>query len=160
MRHIAKHKRPGKMIDEIRAGDTATVSHLITEREVYMYMGLTNDLNPIYVDRDYASRTQFKEPIVPVMLVAGHIGAAITARLPGPGTITVSQRFSFEQPVKYGDTITTELEVIEVKAKEHRVRLRTVTRNQHATVVVTGECEVIAPPKLTSVLNLAFEDYE
>lgn len=160
MHHIAKQKRLGKMIDELKVGDKASLSKSVTEQEVYMYMGITNDMNPIYVDREFASRTPFKEPVVPGILVAGHIVAALTTRLPGPGTITVSQRFHFVSPARCGDTLTTELEIVEIKEKENRARIKTVTRNQNDAIVVVGESEVMPPPKLRSILSYAFEGYE
>lgn len=150
----------GRRIEELAVGDRAVRSQRITDRDVYLYMGLTEDFNPIYVEREYAGRTAFATPIVPGILVAGHIVAALTGQLPGPGTITVAQRFNFIVPVRCGDTLTTELEVTEIKVKENRATLKTVTRNQDGIIVVIGESEVEPPPKLRPVLSDVFEGYE
>ncbi len=160
MRHLTKHKHLGKNIEELEVGQKANFAKTVTEQEIYLYMGITSDLNPIYVDDDYASRTQFKTPLVPGILVAGHIVAALTSKLPGPGTITVSQRFNFITPVRCGDIITTELEILELKEKENRARIKTICRNQDKVIVVTGESEVMPPPRLRSVLSYAFEGYD
>lgn len=153
-------RRVGKHIEELQVGERATRTQVVTDRDVYLYMGLVGDLNPIYVDRHYAARTPFERPVVPGILVAGHIVAAITGELPGPGTITVSQTFHFVAPVRPGDVLTTELEIVALDLRENRAIIQTVTRNQAGEVVVTGESTVMPPPPLRPVLSYAFEGYE
>ena len=64
--------------------------------------------------------------------------------LPGPGTIYLSQKVDFRGPVRIGDTLKTEVEVIE-KLEKGRVRLRTNCYIQDGTLVTEGEALVIAP---------------
>ncbi|MDI7246273.1 MAG: MaoC family dehydratase [Bacillota bacterium] len=152
-------RKLGRTIDQLRVGDHGTFTKTITDQDIYLYMGITGDFNPIYVDSEYASRTRFREPIVPGILLAGLIVAGISTELPGKGTITVSQHFNFVAPAKRGDVITCEIELIEVRERENRVVLRTTARNQNGELVVTGKSEVMPPPKVPSVLSYAFEDY-
>ncbi|MCL5046923.1 MAG: ROK family protein, partial [Actinobacteria bacterium] len=42
---------------------------------VLLYMGVSGDLNPLYTSRNYAGRTHYESPIVPVNLVAGILNA-------------------------------------------------------------------------------------
>src|SRR5690606_9897498 len=88
VQHIAGKRPLGRHVDQLEVGEKATFTQRVEERDVYLYMGLTNDLNPIYVDRDYAQRTDAGEPVVPGILLAAQVVAAITSELPGPGTIT------------------------------------------------------------------------
>jgi 3-hydroxybutyryl-CoA dehydratase len=67
-------------------------------------------------------------------------------QLPGPGTIYMRQSLNFLAPVRFGDTITAKVEVVEVIAEKNRVRLKTTCTNQEGTVVLDGEAMVI-PPK-------------
>lgn len=152
-------RKLGKTIDQLSVGDRGTCVKTVTDQDIYLYMGITGDFNPIYVDSEYASRTRFREPIVPGILLAGFIVAGISTELPGKGTITVSQHFNFVAPVRRGDVITTEIEVLEIRERENRVVLRTTARNQSGELVVTGKSEVMPPPRVPSVLSYAFEDY-
>jgi len=136
----------GKTIDQIKVGDQAAVSKTISESDVYLYAGITGDLNPAHVNEAYAEQTFFKTRIAHGMLSAGFVSAILGMHLPGPGTIYLHQTLSFKAPVKIGDTLTASVKVIEVIAEKNRLRLQTVCENQDGTVVLDGEA-LVSPPK-------------
>ena len=152
-------KKLGRMIDELKVGDTARFSKKVTDREVHLYMGVTGDTNPIYIDRNYAGRTVFSEPIVPGVILMGLIVALISNDLPGKGSITVSQQVEFLAPVRWNDIVITEVEVTGIDRKKNRVTLKTTCTNQDGVVVVNGETVVMPPVRLKSIMSYAFEDY-
>ncbi len=133
----------GKTIDQLNIGDRASISQQITERDVIRFAELTGDINPIHMDRFYAEQTIFGERIAHGMLIASLISAVLGMKLPGPGNIYISQSLKFRAPVKFGDVIEAEVEVIEKIPERNRVRLRTTCRNQDDTVVLEGEAVVI-----------------
>jgi 3-hydroxybutyryl-CoA dehydratase len=135
----------GKTIDQLNIGDKASLTKQITESDVLRFAEVTGDRNPIHLDPEYASKTRFKERIAHGMLIASLISAAISTRLLGPGTIYVSQSLEFKAPVKLGDVIQAEVELIEKIPEKNRVRLKTTCRNQDGTVVIDGEA--IALPR-------------
>ncbi|HEY8330031.1 MAG TPA: MaoC family dehydratase, partial [Pseudomonas sp.] len=94
--------------------------------------------------------TQFKERIAHGMLTGALISAAIACTLPGPGTIYLGQNLRFTRPVKLGDALTVELEVLE-KLPKNRVRIATRVLNQQGKSVVDGEAEVMAPQDKLSI---------
>ena len=49
----------GKTIDELKVGDTARFSKTISESDVYLFAGVTGDLNPAHVNEDYAKANAF-----------------------------------------------------------------------------------------------------
>ncbi len=152
-------KKMGKMIDELKVGDKAKFTKKITDREIHLYMGVTGDTNPIYMDRNYAGRTQFEEPIVPGVILMGLIVATISNELPGNGSITVSQSVDFEAPVRWNDMVTTTVEIISIDKKKNRVVLRAICTNQKNETVVKSEVVVMPPIRLKPVMSYAFEDY-
>jgi len=79
------------------------------------------------------------------MLSGAVISAAIAMELPGPGTIYLGQSLRFTLPVRLGDTIRVNLEVMEKKDKRGIVFLDCKVFNQHEQLVVTGTAEVMAP---------------
>jgi 3-hydroxybutyryl-CoA dehydratase len=136
----------GKTIDTINLGDAAEFTKTVTETDVYLYAGITGDMNPAHINESYASGTFFKSRIAHGMLSAGFISAILGMQLPGPGTIYIRQEVNFIAPVRMGDTITARVEVIEIIREKNRLRLRTTCRNQAGTVILDGEA-LVSPPK-------------
>jgi 3-hydroxybutyryl-CoA dehydratase len=136
----------GKTIEELQVGDTARFSKTVSESDVYLFAGVTGDLNPAHVNEDYARNTFFETRIAHGMLSASFISTVIGTMLPGPGTIYMRQEVSFLAPVKFGDTVTAVVEVAEVIAEKKRVRLKTYCVNQDNTTVVDGEA-LVSPPR-------------
>jgi len=136
----------GKTIGELHVGDTAEFSKTVSESDVYLYAGVSGDLNPAHINESYAQNTFFKTRIAHGMLSAGFISAAIGMKLPGPGTIYIRQELNFKAPVRIGDTITARVEIIEINAEKNRVRMRTTCTNQENTLILEGEA-MLSPPK-------------
>jgi 3-hydroxybutyryl-CoA dehydratase len=136
----------GKTINELNVGDAAEFSKTISESDVYLFAGVTGDLNPAHINEAYAQKTFFKTRIAHGMLSAGFISAVLGNQLPGPGSIYVRQELNFLAPMRIGDTITARVEVVEKNAEKNRVKLRTTCVNQDGVKVTEGEA-VISPPK-------------
>jgi 3-hydroxybutyryl-CoA dehydratase len=130
-------------IDGLQVGQAAEMAKTVTEADIALFAGVTGDFNPVHVDAVAASQSRFGERIAHGMLSAGFISAVIAMRLPGPGSIYLSQSLRFTKPVRIGDTVTTRVEVVEVMAPRRRLRLATVCRNQNGETVVEGEAVVM-----------------
>lgn len=136
----------GKTVQSIQLGEVATFSKTISESDIYLYAGMSGDLNPAHIDEEYAKTTFFGKRIAHGMLVSGLISAVLGTKLPGIGTIWVNQNMSFIAPVYIGDTITARCEVIEINVEKNRVCLKTTCLNQHGKVVIDGQA-IVSPPK-------------
>jgi 3-hydroxybutyryl-CoA dehydratase len=136
----------GKTINELKIGDVAEFSKTVSESDIYLYAGVTGDFNPAHINEDYAKQTFFRTRIAHGMLSAGFISTVIGNKLPGTGTIYVTQNLSFLAPVRIGDTITANVEVIDIMHEKNRARLKTTCFNQEGTQVLNGEA-VVSPPK-------------
>ena len=136
----------GKTMNELNVGDAAEFSKTISETDVYLFAGITGDLNPAHINEAYAQKTFFKTRIAHGMLSAGFISAVLGNQLPGPGSIYVRQELNFLAPMRIGDTITARVEVVEKNTEKNRVKLRTTCVNQDGVKVTDGEA-VISPPK-------------
>ena len=135
-----------RIIDTLNLGDSASVSKTVTETDVYLFAGITGDLNPAHVNEVASSQTMFKGRIAHGMLSAGFISAVLGMYLPGPGTIYMGQELKFLAPVRIGDTITATGTVIELNVEKNRCKIETVCTNQDGKVVTTGVATVM-PPK-------------
>jgi 3-hydroxybutyryl-CoA dehydratase len=126
-------------------GAAAEVARTISESDVYLYAGITGDMNPAHTNEEWAKQTVFEKRIAHGMLVCGLISNVLGNQLPGPGTIYLSQTVKFLAPVHFGDTITARVEVMEKREKK-RVVLRTTCVNQKGETVIDGEA-VVSPPR-------------
>ena len=140
----------GKTIAELAAGDRAELTKVVEDDDVAAFVEAVGDYNPVHSDPEYAASTPFKRPIAPGIFTAGLISAVIGTQLPGPGAIYLSQSLKFVKPVKFGDTITARVEVIEVIGERNRLRLQTICTNQHGEEVLSGEAWVM--PSRTRVV--------
>lgn len=129
--------------EDIQIGDKASFTKTISESDVYQFAGITGDYNPVHINSEYASQSVFKERVAHGILTAGFISAVLGTKLPGTDTIYLSQNLDFKAPVKIGDTITAEVEVLEKKDRKKIIRLRTIVKNQSDVIVVDGEAVVM-----------------
>ncbi len=136
----------GKTMAEIQVGDFAEFAKTISEGDVYLFAGITGDLNPAHLNQQEAEKGMFKSRIAHGMLSAGLVSAVLGMYLPGPGTIYMSQTLKFTAPVKFGDTITARAEVKERNVEKNRLILHTTCTNQDGKLVLDGEAMVM-PPK-------------
>ena len=130
-------------LEDIHVGDAAEMAKTVTEVDVGLFAGVTGDFNPVHVDAVAAERSMFGSRVAHGILSAGFISAVLGMRLPGPGSVYLSQTLRFTRPVRIGDTVTARVEVLEVIHAKRRVRLSTTCRNQHGEVVVDGEAVVM-----------------
>ena len=132
----------GKTIDQISIGDNAQFSKTLSESDIYLFAGITGDLNPFHVDEEYASQTFFKGRIGHGILLAGFISTVVGCYLPGPGAIYISQDLKFLAPARIGDTITARAEVTDIQVDKNRVTLSTTCTNQGGVLLVEGTARV------------------
>jgi 3-hydroxybutyryl-CoA dehydratase len=128
-----------RTIDDIHIGDKANFTKTISEMDIYLFAGITGDLNPAHVNAEYARTTFFKERIAHAQLTVGLLSTVIGMQLPGPGTVIVSQSIAFKAPVYIGDTITAEIKVIEKDIDHNRLTLEGSCNNQRGVLVSHGE---------------------
>ena len=131
-------------MSEIAVGQTAEFTKTVTEADVVLFAGITGDLNPAHVDQAWAEASRFGGRIAHGMLSASFISTVLAMKLPGPGTIYLSQSLRFTAPVRIGETVTARVEVAEVMPKR-RVRLTTTVTKHDGTPVIEGEAVVLAP---------------
>lgn len=131
----------GYDIEDLAVGMTASFSKTITEADIILFAGASGDNNAIHINDEFAKGTPFGGRIAHGFLTASVISAAVANRLPGPGTIYLSQQMSFRAPVRPGDTVHAQVSVKNVVRDRSRVVLETVCRVGD-TVVIEGEAVV------------------
>jgi phosphotransacetylase/acyl dehydratase len=133
------------VFDELVLGDTASLSHTVTQRDIDLFAAATGDVNPAHVDPAYAATDMFHHIIIHGMWGGGLISAVLGTKLPGPGTIYLGQTLRFHHPVGIGDTITATLTVTEKHPEKGDVTLDCRCANQDGVAVITGTADIRAP---------------
>ncbi len=131
--------------DEISIGDSASFTKTMSETDIYLFAGITGDLNPAHVDAVSAADGMFKQRIAHGMLSGSFISTVLAMKLPGPGTIYLGQELSFRGPVFIGDTITARVECTEKLEQRKWLKFKTTVTNQDGKLVVDGAATVIPP---------------
>jgi 3-hydroxybutyryl-CoA dehydratase len=123
--------------DQLEVGNSASFTKTMTETDVIMWVGLTGDLNPIHIDKEYSKTTRFGDVLVPGVLVLGLISNVITQVT--FGNVYANQSIKFLKPVYIGDTITATATIIEKIEAKSMVKLETKCVNQKNELVMIGE---------------------
>jgi 3-hydroxybutyryl-CoA dehydratase len=131
--------------EELEVGQNAEFTKTISSEDVARFAEITGDFNPVHLDEAVAAKSRFGGRIAHGVLTAGLISAALAGKLPGPGSIYLSQTLRFKGPVRIGDTVTARVEITELIVPKRRVKLSTVCRNQEGDVVIDGEATVLVP---------------
>lgn len=135
----------GKTYDQIAIGDEASFSKTITETDVYLFAGITGDMNPAHVNDSYARNTPFKARIAHGGLVESLIAPVLGMKLPGLGTIAVEISCRWKAPTYFGDTIEAKAKVVEKIEKRRWIKMSVTWTNQHNKTVAEGYVVVMPP---------------
>jgi acyl dehydratase len=127
-------------------GATARRSRRITDWDIDLFTELTGDRNPLHYDEEAARRSRFGGLIVQGGVTSGLLNAVVAEDLPGPGSVFLHVDWSFKAPVRPGDDITAEVEVLEARQDKPLTRLRTTIVNQDGVVVLDGTALVWTEP--------------
>jgi acyl dehydratase len=125
-----------------RAARTRTVS----ARDIELFTELTGDRNPLHYDAAAAASSRFGGIIVQGGVTSGLLNAVVAEDLPGPGSVFLRVEWDFKAPVRPGDEITAEVEVLEARRDKPLTKLRTTITNQDGTVVLDGSALVWTEP--------------
>jgi itaconyl-CoA hydratase len=135
----------GKYFDELEPG--AVIRHslgrTVTEMDNVLFSSLTMNTQPLHLNEDFASRTQFGRRIVNGIFTLGVV-VGITVPELTAGTIVANLGYEsivHPHPLYHGDTIYVETLVISKRESESKpdrgiIVLRHIGRNQHGAICI------------------------
>jgi acyl dehydratase len=121
-----------------QVGATASRTRTVSGRDIELFTELTGDRNPLHYDEQAAADSRFGGIIVQGGVTSGLLNAVVAEELPGPGSVFLHVDWHFKSPVRPGDEITAEVEVLEAREDKPLTRLRTTITNQEGTIVLDG----------------------
>ncbi|GIN86851.1 enoyl-CoA hydratase [Heyndrickxia sporothermodurans] len=156
---LGKKRKLGRGIEEIKVGEKLTLTEKIEDKDLLLYLGLTDDANPLYIQHDYATQTLYGKPIVPTIMLTGIISSAISKYLPGPGSHIVSQHLEFSRPVYHYASIQFLFEVKEVNTMKHTVDIYVLATNESDEPVISGVLTVHPPQKIKTLNENVLDNF-
>lgn len=156
---LGRKRKLGRKIEEITVGEKLTLTEKIEDKDLLLYLGLTNDANPLYIQHDYASQTPYEKPIVPVIMLSGIMTSAVSKYLPGPGSHILKQELEFPKPVYHYGTVRYLFEVIDVNKSKHTVEIAVNATNENDETVLTGKLLVCPPYPVASMDGKALDNF-
>ena len=139
-------KNHGFFLEDLIVGQEAILEKKITEEDIFSFSKLTGDNNPVHLDNDFAKFTIFKKKIAHGFLSGSLISTVIATKLPGPGSIYLSQTLKFLAPVFVDDTITAKVIIEEINMEKRKIKLLTECFVEDKKIL-TGNAEILVSSK-------------
>jgi acyl dehydratase len=144
---------PGRYYEEFSIGDRYrhTPGRTISEADNTWFSLLTMNQNPLHIDADYSSQTEFGQPLVNSCLT---LAILVGLSVPDVSFKTVANLgwndIRLTAPVFAGDTIYAESEVISKRESKSRptqgiVSVKTTGRKADGTVFMSFERTILVP---------------
>jgi acyl dehydratase len=129
-----------------QVGATARRTRLVVSRDIELFTEITGDRNPLHYDEAAAQASRFGGLIVQGGVTSGLLNAVVAEDLPGPGSVFLEVNWRFLAPVRPGDEITAEVEVLEAREDKPITKLRTTITNGDGVTVLDGHAVVWTEP--------------
>jgi|YelNatPaOPRAMG01_1025707.scaffolds.fasta_scaffold04461_4 acyl dehydratase len=105
-------------MNDLKVGDVLDGNSItVTEYHVLGFAGLTGDFNPLHVDEDYGRKTDFNGRIAHGLLSLS-LGLGLISQNIHEYFLYGFDKVRFIDPVKFGDTITSQLTVTELVERD------------------------------------------
>ncbi|MBW3603697.1 MAG: MaoC family dehydratase [Actinobacteria bacterium] len=127
-------------------GDTARMERVVGRRDIELFTEISGDRNPLHYDEQYAASTPFGGLVVQGGVSTAILNAVVAEQLPGPGSVFLNLTVDFRAPVRPGDTITGEVEVLEVRDDKPIMRCRMSVTRGDGVVAVEGTAVTYTMP--------------
>jgi 3-hydroxybutyryl-CoA dehydratase len=156
---LGKKRRLGRQIEEIKVGEKLERTEKIEDKDILLYLGLSDDGNPLFIQHDYASQTPFKKPIVPQVMLTGIVTSAVSKYLPGPGSAIMKQTLEFIKPVYHYSSFTSLFEVTNVDHENHLITISVIAKDEEGDDVIKGELKVCPPHRVKPLTAATLDNF-
>ena len=134
----------GRVFEDFEVGDVYEhpLGRTIVAADNIWFTCLTMNTNPIHFDAEYASRTEFKKPLVNSCLTLALVTGQSVIDLTQNAVANLGwDEVRLPNPLFEGDTVYAKSEVLETRESKSRpnvgiVRVRTTGTNQQGTPVI------------------------
>jgi acyl dehydratase len=140
----------GRFFEDFRVGDVyrCPLGRTVTEADNIQFTLLTNNTNQIHFNRDYGERSEFGGCLVNSILTVAIVTGMSVPDVSANGIALGWSEIRLPNPVRPGDTLYSETEVLEVRESKSRpqqgiVGVKTRGYNQSGELVVEMQRSVL-----------------
>jgi len=136
---------PGKYYEELEVGMTFKheLGRTLTEMDNTLFSALTMNTQPLHLNEDFASKTQFGHRIINGIFTLGVVVGISVADLT-QGTIIANlgyERINHPHPLFHGDTIYVETEILSKRESTSNpgrgiIVMKHIGRNQYGEICI------------------------
>ena len=144
----------GPFLEDFKVGDVSRSSagRTVTQADNIWFSLLTNNQNPIHIDAHYASKTEFKRPLVNSFLTLATVAGLMVPQTSRWGFALGVGEVTLPSPLFEGDTLYADTEVLEARASGSRpgwgiVTVRQRGIKQDGTVVLVAKRTFMVPTR-------------
>ncbi|MCY3045864.1 hypothetical protein ODY47_01970 [Aerococcus urinae] len=101
------------------------------ERDIMLYMGVTDDHNPLYLPGREGAQ-------IPPIALIGAVTRTVSGQFPGPNSDLVELNFTINNPIYHHVTLTFHFEILRVDELKGYLTIHVITNNE-----TTGEKNVM-----------------
>ena len=105
-------------IEEVKIGDSAEITKLMSPDMVKAFAEISEDFNPIHLDENYALKSRYEKKIIHGLMATSLFSGLFGTKLPGEGCVYKSQNIRFKRAIYIGDTVTARIEVTNIDIKK------------------------------------------
>jgi len=124
------------------------MTRTVAADDIARFTDLSGDNNPLHYDAEAAARTRFGEIVVQGGVTSAILNAVVAEKLPGPGTVFLEVAWRFTAPVRPGDEITGEVEVLTVRDDKPVTTIATRVVRGDGVVAIDGTAVCYTVPLL------------
>lgn len=114
----------------------------IQQKHLIYFKKITGDKNPIHINKNFAKKFGYSEPVVYGLLTSSFLSKVIGNKIPGPGALWTNCNLSFKKPVFLNDEITIEARLAHISYSTSMIKLIFIVRNQNNEIVLEGDSDV------------------
>ncbi len=120
---------------DIKIGLEESFSIVVDSSKLDKFLDISNDINPLHVDADYAKEKGFEGRVVYGLLTSSFYSTLVGVYLPGKYCILQGIDIQFSKPVYIDDTLTVSGKVSYINEAYKQIEIKATIVNQHGQKV-------------------------
>ena len=135
----------------IKVHDTYDYNTVFTDKDADVYAKLTEDFNPVHLDPEFASKSEFGRPVAQGVLILCAFAKVFGTMWPADKyAYFISQNIHYYRPVYINEPYSIKFECTDVDYKRNIGTIVGVLKDKEGDEKCTSECI------LTSVFTISF----
>lgn len=121
-----------------KVGEVAKRRYTVTQADTDAWARISQDYNPLHFDEAAAKASIFGERVGHGGIMQGILHGILGMDLPGPGSVFMNNEMRFMKPIRIGEELEGEVEVLEVRDDKPICRVAMKVTRSDGIVCLNG----------------------